>query len=219
MPLRERGGKWHYRFWAAGRWWTGSTELAATKRNEADAQTTEADARKLVKAGRSAEIKLTPKAFNEAADQFIEWAKGEHRAKPNTWKRLRGSMTALKTFFGARPLHTITAGEVEDYKSWRRTGDDRLEIPPVAEVSIRHDLHALGPLFRYGKKHRWCTVNPVEEVKIPSDLDALTDACRNGSRGVAVLRSGETVPRNTRHRALNDPAGSAPIGNDGGARR
>ena len=49
---------------------------------------------------------LEIRAFNDAADQFIQWAKCEHHDKPNTWKRLRGSMTSLKDFFKTQPLHT-----------------------------------------------------------------------------------------------------------------
>jgi integrase len=56
--------------------------------------------------------------------------------------------------------------------SWRRTGDAKKEISPVKEVSLRHDLHALSPLFEYGINHNWCAINPVGKVKIPSDSDA-----------------------------------------------
>src|ERR1051325_3935109 len=120
MSLRQRSGKWHYRFWAAGRTWTGDTGLAATKRNLGDALIREAEARKLVKEGKSQQLRLQVRAFRDAADQFIEWAKGEHRKKPATWKRLRSSMTSLKEFFKTLPLHTITVGQVQDFMSWRR---------------------------------------------------------------------------------------------------
>jgi integrase len=51
-------------------------------------------------------------------------------------------------------------------------GDEAREIAPVKEITLRHDLHALSPLFQYGQKHNWCSQNPVESVKIPSDKDA-----------------------------------------------
>jgi integrase len=140
--------------------------LAATKRNEAAARDIEANARKLIRDGRADQLRLEVMPFNEAADMFIEWSKGEHRDKPNTWKRLRGSATGLKTFFGRRPLHSISVGQIEDFKSWRRKMD-------VKEVTLRHDLHCLSPLFEYGRKHGWCTQNPVKEVDVPSDRDAV----------------------------------------------
>jgi integrase len=182
MSLRNRGGNWHYRFHAAGREWTENTGLAATERNRNGALIAEAEARKLVRDGRGELLKLQATVFRDAADQFIEWAKGEHRAKPNTWKRLQASMTSLKAFFGNRPLHTITVGKIQDYMSWRRLcpqckgagckACDETGLG-VKEVTLRHDLHALSPLFRYGMNHNWCAQNPVERVKIPSDVNAV----------------------------------------------
>jgi integrase len=172
MGLRNRNGKWHYKFHAAGRTWTGDTSLVATERNRSAALMAEAEARKLVTDGRGDRLRLTIKPFSDAADQFIEWAKGEYRTKPNTWKRLRGSLTSLKKYFGNLPLHSITVGQVQDYMSWRRSGDEARDIAPVKEITLRHDLHALSPLFQYGQKHNWCSHNPVESVKIPSDKDA-----------------------------------------------
>jgi integrase len=46
-------------------------------------------------------------------------------------------------------------------------------VHKVHEVTIRHDLHALSLLFQYGSKHNWCKANPVREVEIPSDADAV----------------------------------------------
>jgi integrase len=56
--------------------------------------------------------------------------------------------------------------------SWRRIGDTKKDISPVKEVTLRHDLHALSPLFEYGMNHNWCALNPVGKVNIPSDADA-----------------------------------------------
>jgi site-specific recombinase XerD len=165
MGLRKRHGTWHYRFKAGGREWSGQTGLAATKRNESAAREAEAKARGLVRTGRAHLLKVQPVAFSDAADQFIEWAKGEYREHPNTWKRLRGSTTSLKVFFGNRPVHSINEGQVEDYKAWRRKA-------AIKDVSLRHDLHCLTPLFEYAIKHNWGTDNPVKKVDIPSDADA-----------------------------------------------
>lgn len=182
MSLRNRSGNWHYRFFAAGRTWTADTGLAATERNRNGALLAEAEARKLVSAGQTDQLKIQPKPFSDAADQFIEWAKGEHRAKPETWKRLRGSMASLKIYFKLRPLHTVTVGQVQDYMSWRRLcpecAGDGCDVcdqtgQGVKEITLRHDLHALSPLFKYGIRHNWCTRNPVNDVKIPSDGDAV----------------------------------------------
>ena len=75
-------------------------------------------------------------------------------------------MTSARVCFGKRPLSSITPGNIEDFKAWRRT------VHKVREVTIRHDLHALSLLFQYGLKHNWCRANPIREVEIPSDKDA-----------------------------------------------
>src|SRR5579862_8765651 len=182
MSLRNRSGNWHYRFFAAGREWSADTGLVATERNRSAALMAESEARRTISQGRAEQLKTQVKPFSDAADQFIEWAKGEHREKPATWKRLRVSMASLKQFFKHRPLHTITLGLVQDYMSWRRVcpecKGDGCQVcdqtgQGVKEITLRHDLHALSPLFQYGIEHNWCMVNPVERVKIPSDADAV----------------------------------------------
>src|SRR5437762_12940450 len=82
-------------------------------------------------------------------------------------------MPALKEFFKRQPLHTISVGQVLDYMAWRRGMD-------IKEVSLRPDLHALSPLFQYGRAHNWCRNNPVTSQNLkahgygmPSDADAV----------------------------------------------
>jgi integrase len=126
----------------------------------------EADARRLVMEGRSGELAIQPEPFTSAADQFCVWADGEYIEHPNSGKRIRGSMASAKTFFHKKPLSSMTAGDIEDYKAFRRT------VHKVKEVTLRHDLHALSLLWQYGKKHNWCRGNLIDEVEIPSDGDA-----------------------------------------------
>ncbi len=205
MGLEQRNEKWFYRFYALGREWSKDTGLAATKRNESAALGMEAEARKLVKQGRADELTLEPKPFSSAADMFIQWATGEHCEKPQTWKRLRGSCTSLKVFFGHQPLHTITVGRVQDYMSWRRActacvgGDPNCKVcngtgRGVAEVTLRHDLHALSPLFQYGIDHNWCVRNPVEKVKVPSDKDAVRIHVLTQAEETAYFAAARAIP-------------------------
>lgn len=147
--------------------------MAATERNRTAAIAKELAARKFVQEGKGDQIRLEVRPFSDAAEQFVEWARGEHHDRPGTWKRLRGSLTSLKDFFGLQPLHTINVGQVQDFMAWRR----RME---VKEVTLRHDLHALSPLFKYGMAHNWCRENPVTAAilkahgsKMPSDADAV----------------------------------------------
>jgi integrase len=167
MPIRARNGKLEWRFEVNGHEYSRITDLEDTARNRIKAQRLEAEARRLVLEGRGAELRLHVQPFSSAADSFKKWAEGEYSAHPNSWKRLSGSMTSAKVFFGRRPLSSVTRGDLEDFKAWRRT------VHKVHEVTIRHDLHALSLLFQYGSKHYWCRANPVREVEIPSDADAV----------------------------------------------
>jgi hypothetical protein len=90
MSLRKRSGNRHYRFFAAGRTWTADTGLANHRtQSERRVAGRKWKARKLIGEGRQDQLKIQPRPFRDAADQFIEWAKGEHRKKKETWKRLR----------------------------------------------------------------------------------------------------------------------------------
>ena len=167
MPIRVRKGRLEWRFWVDGHEYSKLTDLADTARNRTKAQRMEADARRLVMEGRGNELRLEVQPFSSAADAFIMWAQGEYRQHSGSWKRLRGSMTSARLFFGKRPLSSVTAGDLEDYKSLRRGTHG------VRDVTLRHDLHALSLLFQYSAKHNWCKGNPVREVEIPGDADAV----------------------------------------------
>ena len=166
MPIRNRNGKLEWRFKVSGHEYSHITDLADTPRNRTAAQRMEAEARRLVLVGQESELRRQVEPFSSAAESFEKWAMGEYASHPNSWKRISVSMTSAKVMFGRRPLHSITRGDIEDYKSLRR------RTHKVREVTIRHDLHALSLLFQYGAKHNWCQRNPVREVEIPSDADA-----------------------------------------------
>ena len=72
-----------------------NTDLAATERNRTAAARKEAKARELVITGRAHELKLEVKPFNEAACNFLYWAKGEHSDHPATWRRPEVSFVSL----------------------------------------------------------------------------------------------------------------------------
>lgn len=166
MSVYRVGKYWHYSFQYLNVAYHASTRLGATERNLTRAREMELKAKHLVREGNAHLLRLKPMPFSSAADQFISWAQGEHRDKPNTWLRLAASCTSLKLFFKQKPVHLVTDGDIEDYKTWRR------EEHKVREVTLRHDLHCLGPLFRFAIKHRWAMGNPVERVDIPSDADS-----------------------------------------------
>jgi integrase len=187
MPIRKRNGKWEYRFWVNGGEYSKVLDLDATERNRTAAAREEAEAYKLVTEGKASMLRLQVVRFSKAADAFLAWARGEYRDHPNTATRLSVSMSNRKVFFGNRPVSSIGEGDLEDYKSWRRTcpkcgakepGIKSCEVCAgtglgVQEITLRHDLYALSPFFEYAIKHNWARENPVRKVEIPSDADAV----------------------------------------------
>lgn len=167
MPIRNRRGKWHYRFYVNGEEYTGATDLDATERNRTAAMRKEAEARSLVLEGKERLLKLEVRSFNEAAKLFLEWADGHYREHPNSALRIRTSFASLLVFFGRTPMTSITAGHIDDFTSWRRREHE------VRDVTIRHDLHALSVFMQYAQRHNWVRDNPVRESEIPSDAEAV----------------------------------------------
>lgn len=160
--IREMKGKWQYRFTADGKRYSVITGLEATKRNLAAATAQMQEHKKRIQRGRKLSGEV---AFTDAADRFLEWSKHEHAAKPNTWKRQRISLVSLRTFFTGRRIREVTPGEMESYKTARRESE-------IAEVTIRHDLHAASQLFQFARKQGWLDHDPLENVAYPSDQDS-----------------------------------------------
>jgi len=165
--LRTRFGRWHYRFELRGQEYAASTHLVATERNRAKAAAFEARARAAAEDGQAAAPKLTRVSFSDAAQEFLRWAEAEHREHPETTRRLRGSFTSLLAHFEGCQLQTITAGQIEAYKTWRRKEHQ------VAEVTLKHDLDALRPMLDFARKNGWLVADPMADVATPSDAQAI----------------------------------------------
>ena len=167
MPLRNRGGKWHYRFEYGGKAYGQTTGLNATERNRTKAQAIEMEHWQALREGRMPQRKIVVRQFNDAADIFLEWAKVEHREHPNSARRLSVSFSSAREFFEAQPVSTIDEGRVEAYKQYR------ISEHQVRDVTLRHDLHALSKFFGYAIKQHWTMRNPLDNVEIPSDSEAV----------------------------------------------
>lgn len=166
--MRKSKGHWYIRFQVDGVQYSSPTGLEASARNERKARQMEEAYRAKVLEGRSGAFRLKAKPFNEAAVDFIEWCKGEHSATPNTWKRVRASMTSAMVWFQDRSVSAITQGHVEGYKTDRRRMN-------VKEVTLRNDLHNLSKFFRWAMKHEYCRDNLIggDKVRTPRNVDAV----------------------------------------------
>jgi integrase len=166
MGIRKREGRWHYRLVVKGFEYTGNTGLDAIAKNRKEAE-------RIAEAKRQEIISAKPQddstiQMPEAAAQFINWCKVEYRAKPNTWERLRVSMAAAVSFWHSSVVRAIDPAQIESFKVHRAQHD------AVKDITIRHDMHALSIFFeRYAIKQGWCLSNPVAQVRIPSDKEAM----------------------------------------------
>jgi integrase len=173
MSIRERSGRWYYRFKLLGRQYEATTGLAAIKQNLNAAKTIEAQRRLEAAEGlqRNAGRGLT---FQMAAREFLAWCHGtRYREHPNSAKRISGSFSSLIEFFGDDLVAEIAAIDIERYKTHRAT------IHLVKDCTIRNDLNALSLFLQYAAKAKWRKDNPLltpethERVQRPSNEDAV----------------------------------------------
>jgi integrase len=166
--VRVREGFWHFRFNLNGQEKTGNTGLEGTARNRKKAEQYAKDEKRRL-AGTAEREK--PKPFDKAAAEFLAWCEQvEYRSKPSTAARIRSSFSSAVAFFSGQPVGGIDGGAIELYKTLRITKHG------VRDISLRHDLHALSVFFRkYAIKMGWAKSNPVREVSIPSDRDAIAE--------------------------------------------
>lgn len=166
MSLRKRNGKWHYRFEYKSQEYTANTDLDATPQNMREAGEIEAEVLKVLKKGKVPTTKIEAITFCDAVSKFLPWAKTEYRAHPNSYKRIKTSLSSALVKYNKLPVSAIDAAQVDDYKTWRGTEHE------VRDITIRHDLHAQSVFFSYAIRHHWAVSNPIDEVDIPSDADA-----------------------------------------------
>jgi hypothetical protein len=95
-----------------GQEYTGNTDLAAMSQNKGKAIEIEAEARKQLRLGKlpTAEIKVIP--FCDAVPRFLEWAESEYRAHPNSYNRIKTSLSSALVYFNKRPVSAIDAARV-----------------------------------------------------------------------------------------------------------
>ena len=167
MALRKRGGIWHFRFKLDGRPYAETTGLAATKQNEKKAQLVELEYRQVLMEGRRPSRRVIVREFSHAAQDFLTWAQARYREHPNSYKRIATSFARAKEFFGKQPVSLIDEGKIDSFKVWR------VNQHGVRDVTIRHDLHALSKFFEYAIRQHWTRENPIRNIEIPSDADAV----------------------------------------------
>src|SRR5580704_2750238 len=109
-------------------------------------------------------LKVAPK-FDEFAEQFLEWSKGQHR--PKTQELHSGNCGALKRFFRGKWMDEITHGMVEDFKLARirekRWGKQKGIA--VSVVTVNRALSTLRLMYNYAERCGFQVSNPVKHVE------------------------------------------------------
>ena len=110
---------------------------------------------------------IQPVSLKAAIDEFRRLAEPRYRAHPNSFKRINTSLVSATSFFGAKLVSEIDAGAIEEYVLWR------IVESRVKDITVRHDLYALSRFFATAIRKRWASNNPIREIEIPSDTDAV----------------------------------------------
>jgi integrase len=171
MELREKKGRWEYRFRVNGQNVSKLTAWAATAENRSR---TEAEKKRHRDAILRGYRKLGPRpagrGFTEASEDFVRSLKFG-RTKDSTNRRIETSMASLRLWFRDTDLGKIRVRDVEDYKVWRLEGD--AEIAAVRPITVLHDLQALSKFYKWAIRMELVTANPVAEAEKPSTEDAV----------------------------------------------
>ncbi|HEX4277467.1 MAG TPA: site-specific integrase [Bryobacteraceae bacterium] len=143
--------------------------MEAIARNRKSAERIAAARHKEIRAQEILEHATSKKLdFATAAGLFIRFCEDvKYRGKASTFRSIKTSFSSLVHFFGDHPVAAVDAGAIDLYKQWR------LAEHAVAQVTLRHNLHALSLFFQHGVKQHWCTENWVRKVDIPSDREAV----------------------------------------------
>jgi integrase len=167
LSLREKNGKWEYRFRLQGQPVSKVTDLAAIAENRTRALKLEQKHRDAILRGEKPVRRQTARGFSDASQEFMEWCEVQHLEKPNTVKRVSTSLWSLREWFGSKNVSAIRRSDIERYKTWR------LRTHQVQPITLRHDLDALSKFFKWSIVMDLRMDNPVRDVAKPSTENAI----------------------------------------------
>lgn len=176
MHLYKRGDFWWFQFIHDGKRYRQSSD--SENKVEAGKRATKFRADIIDGKFGIVKRKLIP-TFADAMDAFLKWSKEEHRAKPNTTKRYKNSAVALRRFFGAQALDTITSGDVERFKVKRaaenattRDGKKRKATSKrIRPATVNRELACMRAMYNHAIKDCPDLRNPVSAVKFLPEMN------------------------------------------------
>jgi hypothetical protein len=99
---------------------------------------------------------VRPISAQAAATEYVELRKTD-RLNLATQHDISWRLRAFGEFFGQRPMHQITGGEIENWLRMYTEGWPR-----------RSMWKRIKPLFDHAKRHRWLLENPVDDLVPPN---------------------------------------------------
>lgn len=177
--LREKNGKWEYRFNLNGQAYSRVTDLEAVPGNIIKAHAERAAHIEELKKGKPV-IRRVITTLDHAVPKFMSWYRSEHQNRKCKWAA--SLMASFQFYFEQTkyPLTRIGPAQLEDFKTWRREND-------IHDNTLRKQLLLLAQFFRYARKQGWVKGDPFAkgedaEVRIPHEQD---------SNAMRVLSPGE----------------------------
>ena len=171
--LREKNGKWEYRFNLNGQTYSRVTDLEAVPENIVKAHAERTAHIEDLKKGKPV-IRRVIASLDHAIPKFMCWYRSEHQNRKCKWAA--SLMASFQFYFEQTkcPLTRIGPAQLEDFKTWRREND-------IHDNTLRKQLLLLRQFFRYARKQGWTKGDPFAqgedaEVKIPREQNS--DAMR-----------------------------------------
>jgi site-specific recombinase XerD len=100
-----------------------------------------------------------PLLVPEVVSRFLQWRPAQGRWSPSTAEDTRSRLGIFQAAFQDRFIHTLTATELEDFLSSRGAAGTQVKF-----------FNKLRPVFRYAKRHRFLTIDPMENIE-PASID------------------------------------------------
>jgi integrase len=173
MALYKRGGTWWMNFWVDEQHVQKSTKCK-NKRDAAEYERAYRTQLAKGEVGLHVEKKQIP-TLTAAMNEFLNWSRTEHAAKPATTRRYEISSKALLNYFGEKMLDQISSDDVEKFKQWRskqkklasskklKKNKKAMSNATIKPATVNRELACLKALFNVFKGS--ISNNPVSGVK------------------------------------------------------
>jgi integrase len=169
--LRERRGKWEYRFRLNGKQYSQVTDLAAVPENLVKAQVLKQAHFDLLKSGKRPVLRPSFSSVGEAIEKFMTWYKSEHPLGGDC--KWAASLLASFEYYldhNRIKLAEVQPSDLENFKQWRRDTH-------VHENTLHKQLLLINKLFVFSRRNGWLSYDPFAkgediEVKVPPERDS-----------------------------------------------